>query len=61
MLFLLIVPHSLGVLYFGTAAFGLFLSSIYPSTISLTEQFVSVGRKYFLGSFEIDDDDDSRF
>lgn len=45
MLLLLIFRHSMGVLYLGTAIFGLFLSNVYPTTISLTEQFVEIGRK----------------
>uniref|UniRef100_A0A914WC67 Cytochrome b5 heme-binding domain-containing protein n=1 Tax=Plectus sambesii TaxID=2011161 RepID=A0A914WC67_9BILA len=35
--------ESLKALYVGTLLFGLFLSSVYPSTISTVEQFVNVG------------------
>ncbi|CAB3379626.1 Hypothetical predicted protein [Cloeon dipterum] len=34
------VRHSNSVLYFGTATFGLFLSSIYPTAISLAEFYI---------------------
>ncbi|XP_059491129.1 major facilitator superfamily domain-containing protein 4A-like [Neocloeon triangulifer] len=33
-------PHSQSMLYFGTSVFGLFLSSIYPTAISLAEFYI---------------------
>ncbi|KAF8790671.1 major facilitator superfamily domain-containing protein 4A-like isoform X1 [Argiope bruennichi] len=42
MLFMLAFSHSKGVLVFGTIIIGLFMSSVFPTTLSLTEEYIKV-------------------
>ncbi|GBL82532.1 Major facilitator superfamily domain-containing protein 4A [Araneus ventricosus] len=42
MLFMLAFSHSKGVLVMGTIIIGLFMSSVFPTTLSLTEEYIKV-------------------
>ena len=42
MTFITILRHNHVVLYLGTAIYGLFMSSVAPSTISMAEQYIDV-------------------
>ena len=46
MILMLMLQHDHVALYFGTFFFGLFLSSVTPSALSLAEQYIDVTRKY---------------
>lgn len=45
MTLILMVRHNHVVLYLGTAIYGLFLSSVTPSTISMAEQYIDINSK----------------
>ncbi|XP_035225715.1 major facilitator superfamily domain-containing protein 4A-like isoform X2 [Stegodyphus dumicola] len=42
MLLMLALKHSKGILIFGTCIIGLFMSSVFPTALSLTEQYIKV-------------------
>ena len=45
MVMMLSLPHNHAMLYCGTAIFGTFLSSIFPTTVSMTETYIEVTRE----------------
>ena len=50
MMIMLGMRHDHVALYFGTCFFGLFISSITPTALSLAEQYIDVTCQYFIVS-----------
>ena len=53
MILMLGMRHDHVALYFGTCFFGLFISSITPTALSLAEQYIDVTCKYCFVDIEI--------
>lgn len=48
MVMMLSMPHSHTMLYIGTAIFGMFMSSVFPTAISMTETYIHMSCQWLL-------------